>query len=240
MSASSSVNLVPLARLQADQRLSRRNVWIVVVLTGAACCAAGWTVQHVANKSLARLTHRVNLLNAQRSDVQRRLVDAEKRRAELLDRLRTLVAARRPQPWPERLLRLTREAPEGVFLTSITAESTAALRTPIATPHASAGPQGGAFAAAALGGAVAPTAGWKSATSADANPAAPDPPVELQSVQLRGYAASHGALLQFLNTLQRLPGWRQVDLVQATQAQFGAAGQVIAFEFDCRAAEESP
>jgi hypothetical protein len=54
---------------------------------------------------------------------------------------------------------------------------------------------------------------------------------EFQTVRLLGYALDHGALLQFLNTLQGLPGWRHVELVRAAQEPF-RTGQAVMFELD--------
>ena len=62
-------------------------------------------------------------------------------------------------------------------------------------------------------------------------PRTSSPTPEFQTVRLLGYALDHGALLQFLNALQGLPGWRHVELVRAAQEPF-RTGQAVMFELD--------
>jgi hypothetical protein len=220
-----SVNLVPTARLHAHARTRRRNRWLAACASLAVLVAIGWSVQHAAQAALARLAEDVSALELQRSEVQRRLVSADAQRTHLLQRLEIVSAARRPQPWAGRLVRLTREAPEGVFLTSL--DITATDGDNPATRNA------------------APPRPAPVATGRETGKPAGTPPTDTagkppsQAVRVLGYALDHAALLQFVNTLQRLPGWQQVELVRATQDPL-RGGQAIAFELDCRALEEDP
>lgn len=205
---SCSVNLVPKARLHARIRARRRLVWIGSCSALAMLLATAWGAERTASGALTRLSESVGIVEVQRTEVQRRLVLAAARRTQLLEQLQSLTAARRPQPWARRLVTLTREAPDGVFLTTIQ---------------------------------IGAPAGEGSRAPNNANPAAPgatrkEPPTggataEYQTVRLLGYALDHGALLQFLNTVQGLPGWRHVELVRAAQEPF-RTGQAVMFELD--------
>jgi|GEM_PF-569192 len=73
--------------------------------------------------------------------------------------------------------------------------------------------------------------------AAERRPLAADPVGTARQVRLRGYATDHAALIQLLNTLQTLPGWKQVDLVRATVEPF-RSGSAVAFELSCLAVED--
>jgi len=214
-----SVNLVPTARLHVHARTRRRNRWLATCVSLAALVGIGWSVQRAARVALTHLADEVRTLELQRTEVQRRLTGADAQRTQLLQRLEVVSAARHPQPWAGRLVRLTREAPEGVFLTTF--EITAS-DAPVSGARTVAPPP-----------APATTDATKS-TSTASDPAAK---AATQAVRILGYALDHAALLQFVNTLQRLPGWQQVELVRATQDPL-RGGQAIAFELDCRTLEE--
>ncbi|MEW6251955.1 MAG: PilN domain-containing protein [Planctomycetota bacterium] len=218
---SCSVNLVPLARIEARARARRRSIWLVVCGVSALLASAGWGVQRAAEGALARLASHVNTLEAQRAEVRRRLVADGARRAQMLERLHTVAAARRPQLWVGRLARLTREAPEGIFLTALSA--TAGASAPPSGPPVMAPPHAG------------PAAEGRNAAAPGAAARAPEP--ERHTVQIRGHAVDNAALLQFLNTLQKLPGWEKVELVQAAAEKFGGR-PAVGFEFRCRTVEE--
>jgi hypothetical protein len=192
------------------------------VLFRSLLSVTGWGLQFAAASALQRLTDEVNELDVQRSEVQRRLVAAGGRRGGLADQLRILAQTRRPQPWAERLLILTREAPEGVFLTAIELSTRDGESTP-------------AKEAVGTARAVAPPAGG----AVKAGPPTPQPWAEAQTVRLRGMAVDHGALLQFLNTLQGLGDWKHVELVRATQAVY-RTGSAVAFELACEIEETAP
>jgi hypothetical protein len=89
-------------------------------LAAGLLIAAGWSVQRAAAAVVARLSYEVAALEVQRTEAQRRLVNAGAQRSQLLARLQTVASARRPQPWAQRLTALTREAPQGIFLTAVT------------------------------------------------------------------------------------------------------------------------
>lgn len=217
---SCSVNLVPVARLQARARLRRRASWVVACGIGVTGCASGWGLLYAARASVARAVASVHGIEVQCADVQRRIVAAGAQRDRLIERVNTLAAARRAQPWPARLVTLARETPDGVFLTGIQVEPIAAA-VPTNMPEP---PR------------AAPSAAKSPTPQADPVPSAP---VELRSVRLLGYAIDHAALLQFHNVVQRLPGLQQVELVRAVQEPFGAT-QAVAFEMDCRTREDTP
>jgi hypothetical protein len=203
---SCSVNLVPKARLHARIRARRRLAWIGSCSVLAMLLSTAWGAERTASGALTRLAESVGVVEVQRTEVQRRLVLATARRTRLLEQLQSLTAARRPQPWARRLVTLTREAPDGVFLTTIQ----------IGAP-ASEGDRAPAGASPA-----APSPARKEPPASSTTP-------EYQTVRLLGYALDHGALLQFLNTLQGLPGWRHVELVRAAQEPF-RTGQAVMFE----------
>ena len=205
---SCSVNLVPKARLHARIRARRRLAWIGSCSALAMLLATAWGAERTASGALTRLSESVGIVEVQRTEVQRRLVLATARRTRLLEQLQSLAAARRPQPWARRLVTLTREAPEGVFLTMIQISAPAS--------EVSRAPTGGSPAAP---------------SPARTEPRTSSPTPEFQTVRLLGYALDHGALLQFLNALQGLPGWRHVELVRAAQEPF-RTGQAVMFELD--------
>ena len=211
------VNLVPATRRHAQACVRRRVAWVGSCALLAALLALTWGAQRIAASAVVQLGNEVAALDAQRAEFTRRMAATNARRAQLLGRLQTVAAARRPQAWPRRLVTLAREAPEGVFLTGIT----------IATPVRDPGP--------------APVQNREARPVAAGRPPAQRAVAggEMQSVRLLGYALDHGALLQFLATLQRLPGWRQVELIRATQEPYRGA-LAVAFELEGRTQEERP
>jgi type IV pilus assembly protein PilM len=217
----SGCNLVPIARLRDRARIRRRAAWLGACLAAGLLIAAGWSVQRAAAAVVARLSREVAALEIQRTEAQRRLVNAGAQRSQLLARLQTVASARRPQPWAQRLTALTREAPQGIFLTAVTIaegdQCFAAGKPFPGIPTATGSP--------AASGTTGPEVG----------PAAPG----RQSVRLLGYALDHGALIQLLNTLQNLPGWQQVELVRATAEPF-RRGSAVAFELACQTQEDRP
>lgn len=129
MGVGCSVNLVPASRLNALRRARRRSYWIGACTTSVLLVFAGWLTHQGAVTSLNHISARVYGLEVQRSDSQRRLVAASARRDELLQQLRIVAAARRPQPWAHRLVALTRAAPEGLFLTELRVATVSNQRT---------------------------------------------------------------------------------------------------------------
>ena len=218
-----SVNLVPVARLQARIRTQRRTGWMGAGVTAAALLAIGWGSQHAATSAVRRLTNDVTALDVQRSETQRALLAANGRRTQLLGKLQTVTAAKRPQPWAQRLVTLTREAPPGVFLTAVN----------ISAPDVEKSPAPAARPASVAGQPKEDAASPRPPpTQGGASP-------EVRAVRLLGYAIDHPTLLQFLNTLQGLPGWRHVELIRASQEPY-RGGLAIGFELDCRTEEDRP
>lgn len=185
-----SVNLVPTQRLHARARSRRRRTWFGVWTGIGVVIVAGWAVQGIAGTALRHLSADVRKQTAQRTAAQRQLMTASAQRAELLEQLETLAAARRAQPWPARLTVLAREAPDGVFLTGIRVGMEEVARD------------------AGRAGRQPP------------QPAANEIESVTQPVRLAGYALDHAALLQLVNTLQAQTGWQQVELVRATREPF--------------------
>jgi len=210
-----SVNLLPAVHLHARARARRRAGWVTLCAACGALVAGGWVVQHLAGRALARLASRAGELDARTAEVQRRLVAAHTERGELLARLETVAQARRPQPWPPRLLQLTQTAPEGVFFTHFSATSTDAH-----TPN--------------------PGVPARAVPSPQAGSTGPGERAPLvQAVRIMGYAVDHAALIQLLNTLQNQRDWQQVELVRATLEPYQSR-LAVAFEFDCRTQEGVP
>lgn len=209
-----SVNLVPTAWVEARARAGRRTAWLSVVAGAAIVVGAGWGLHRTATAALDRLGGELRGLETHRADAQRRLIAASAERTRLLERLRAVCAARRPQPWAHRLAALMRETPEGVFLTALT------VNAPGAAP-----------AAAARGPAR------RAAAAPRPEPAAARAAPGAQDVRLLGYALDHGALIQLLNTLQGRPGWQQVELVRATLEPL-RGGSAVAFEVACVVQED--
>jgi len=118
-----AVNLVPAARLDSRMRMRRRRTWLAVCAALGTLLASAWSLRYMSQRQLVRLAGDVAALEAQRDDVQRRLVAMDARRQQILAELRGVALARRPQPWPQRLLELTRQAPEGVVLTTLRMET---------------------------------------------------------------------------------------------------------------------
>lgn len=206
-----SINLVPLVRLQAQARIRRRMGWIAACTTLGVVLLAGWGIQRAAAGAVAHLTTDVGALQVQRTEIQRRLLAATSQRTRLLDQLKTIAAARHSQPWPRRLVTLTHVVPEGVFLTNID------VSTPDSNPGAPS---------------ITPAA-----RTTGAPPGPPPPPKPaVQVVHVRGYAANHEALVELLNTLQKLPDWTHVELVRAN-LEPRRDSSVVAFELDCRTVE---
>lgn len=216
---SCSVNLVPPARAQARERLRRRRAWLGVAAAGVLALGAGMAMQHVAGAGLVRLSRRVDALEAEHSDVQRRLLTADGRRTALLQKLEVMAEARRPQPWARRLAELARAAPEGVYLREMRLAA-ADLENGAAT---AAGLASAATRAPAVAGAGQPV------------PVTPPAPGHTE-VRLLGYALDHAALLRLLNVLQDFPDFQQVELVRATLEPHGG-GVAVAFELACRTRE---
>lgn len=211
-----SVNLVPTARMHARDRARRRTGWITACAALTVLVAAGWTTHVTAAGASNRLSDEVVALEQQQAQIHQRLASAGTRRTELVNQLEALGAARCPQPWARRLLDLTREAPEGVVLTTLE------ITTPDAAPAA---PGRGRTPPGAAAQAEEPSADERVART--------------QTVKLLGHVLDHGALIQFLNTLQGLPGWTQVELVRAVQQPY-RGGFAVAFELDCRTQEAVP
>ncbi len=220
-----SVNLVPTARMHARARARRRTGWITACAALTVLVAAGWSTHITAAGALGRLSDEVAALEQQQAQVHQRLAATGARRTALLAQLQALGAARCPQPWPRRLLMLTREAPAGVVLTALE------MITP--DPAQASTGRGRARPGAARNHRLEAGA-TKTEEQHPANQAA-----RTQAVKLLGYALDHGALIQFLNTLQGLPGWTQVELVRAVQQPYHS-GFVVAFELDCRTQEDQP
>ncbi len=214
-----SVNLVPVAQVYARSRARRRTIWLAVCGLASLALAGGWILQLASATALRHLQEAIAVTEVQRSDIQRRVVAANGRRAQLLAQLQTLAQGRRSQPWPQRLLTLTRDAPAGVFLTALDVSTQEQVGP--APPR-----DAGATAAPAPG-------------PAREGAAPPKTTVEQQIVRLRGYAIDHGALIQFLNALQGAGQWQNVELVRANQEPF-RRGMAVGFEFECRAAEPTP
>jgi hypothetical protein len=213
---SCSVNLVPLVRLQAQARNRRRLAWVGTCTALGLLLTAGWGIQRAAAGAVSQLSTTVGALQIQRTEVQRRLLSATAQRTRLLDELKTVAAARRPQPWPRRFVTLSRIAPEGVFLTNID----------ISTPDA---------------GPAVPVSAPPAKTGAAPSSPLPASPAKrpLQVVHLRGYAVNHDALVELLNALQKLPDWPHVELVRAN-LEPRRDGTAVAFELDCRTVEGEP
>lgn len=207
-----SVNLVPLVRLQDQGRIRRRTRWLGIGALLVLLLIAGWGVQRMALGAVNRLTTAVGALQVQRTEIQRRLLAAAAQRTRLLEQLKAIATARHPQPWPRRLVTLTRVVPEGVFLTSVDVSTPEGAGVAVSTP--------------------APRTG-----SPPPGPA-PAPPLNArpQVVHLRGYAVNHDALVELLNAVQKLPDWTHVELVRAN-LEPRRDGNAVAFELDCRAAE---
>lgn len=216
---SCSINLIPVARLHFRARARRRTAWFgvwTVLGVGAVC---GWTLQHAATGAVARLAGQVDALEVQRTELQRRMSAAALQRTQLIKQLETIAAARRPQPWARRLVTLTQVAPEGVFLTSLN----------VATPGGDPSP-----------GAAAVSQGSGARAQSPAALLRQEPRLSrAQVVHVLGYAVDHAALIQFVNALQKLPDWQQVELVRATLEPY-RAGSAVSFELDCRTQEERP
>jgi hypothetical protein len=210
-----SVNLVPLAHRHARASARRRIGWLIAGAVLGVVALAGWGGRYLAGRALNGLRAQVTDLETQQTVIRNRLAVAETRRDAVYTQLRSIAAARRPQPWAHRLVALTNAAPEGVFLTQFS----------LLTPKQNSGVR-------------RPT--WQAA--ADAEEAAPaetrEEPLE-QQVRLTGYAGDHGALIQLLNRIQQFPDWRQVELVHAASQPYGN-GMAVAFELDCRTREEQP
>jgi Tfp pilus assembly protein PilN len=206
-----SVNLVPAARAEAHTLASRRRTWISVCVAGALLVALGWTAQSVTRGALMRLKSQADAVDARRALVQSRILAADEQRGQLLARVKLIAAARRRQPWPARLIGLTRSAPEGVFLTQLSVSSKPGERPE--PPAAAARP-----------------------ASAGRDTPLRMPAVPAHVVRLQGLALDHTALIQLLNALQSSPYWQHVELVRATSEPY-AGRTVVAFEFECRSAE---
>jgi hypothetical protein len=114
-----SVNLVPTARRQARVRLARRNAWFTAGGAALLVASLAWLLQQTAAGAYGRLREDCQALEVQRADVDRLLVMAGAERDRLFDELRTVSGARRPQPWPSRLLKLTESTPKDVFFTAL-------------------------------------------------------------------------------------------------------------------------
>jgi Tfp pilus assembly PilM family ATPase len=221
-----SPNLVPVIRLHTRRRARRGRAWLGVCTGISMLLATGWAAERTAATALGRLTDTVSALEVQRTEVQCRLVLADRQRGQLIEQLQTVVRARRPQSWPRRLVALAREAPAGVFLTGLHVDPPAASEKGVGSLLAPSGPEG-ASQKTRPGGAT------------PLSPETPAPPAETRTVRLVGYALDHGVLLQFLHALQDSPDWRRVELIRATQEAY-QSGLLVAFEMGCWTQEERP
>lgn len=209
---SAGVNLIPPARLHAWRRAVRRRRWIVICGALAGLLVVGVSLRWKAGGMVDDTSRHILVLQERRAEIERKLISANTEHGKLLERLRLIAAARRPQRWPQWLLQLNQEAPTGIVLAALDVSPAVAPRPP------------------------------RSATRASARQ---DPVVvqeiakREQIVQLRGLATDHAELLQFLNVLQRIPGWQQVELVRAALEPYGR-GMAISFELACRTMEELP
>jgi len=209
---SCSVNLIPDTLARARLRGQRRKIWIGICSAAAVLLFIGWSVERAAAVSLRKTSESLSALEAQHAEVNQALAAVDAECAALLEQLQTVATARRPQPWPGRLVAMSGTAPGGVFLTRIRVS---------APDESRASPRGVSF------------------ISADATSDEDDArPVASQAVQLFGYAADHEVLIQWLNAVQELPGWQEVELVRATLEPYGH-GLAVAFELDCETVEGS-
>lgn len=216
--AIAAVNLVPVGRFQAHARRRRQSAWVVACTVAGVLAAAGWGIQRTLSGMLVGLARKVDHVELQCTEAQRQLIAGAARRSQLLAQLNTIATARRPQTWAQRLVDLTSDAPDGVFLTAIQIGSTDVSSAPApanSPPRVTASPPPG-----------------KSAPPPTAEDSA-------QRVRLTGYATDHAALIQLLNTLQNEPGWRQVELVRATSEPL-RSGFAVAFELACLTREDQP
>jgi Tfp pilus assembly protein PilN len=208
---SCSVNLVPHAQFERRTLHRRRRTWLATGAALSLLIGVGAVLRAVAAQSLAQRVTRVAALDAQATEVQRRLTLAAADRAKLLARLEAAGDARRPQPWPQRLSALTAVTPATVCLSSIQ----------ILTPASHEAPD-------------KPAAG-KAPTTNRSVPASPAPGVQL--VRVTGIAQDHVALAQAVEGIKRLPGWEKVDLVRATAEPY-RSGVAVAFELACETRED--
>lgn len=207
------VNFVPHERRHASRRRRRLSAWVVACASLAALGLIAWTVEQTVRYAFARTADELETLAAQRSEVERRIAEAESRRAELLARLATVSTVERPQPWPKRLVDLTRLAPADVVLTSLNVSSVEA-------------------SASREAGAARPAAG----TAASKAGAGESPP---QSLRIVGYAADHSALLRFVDALSLLDGAAGARLVRAQRDDARGHG-AVSFEVLCSIEAVSP
>jgi Tfp pilus assembly protein PilN len=206
-----SVNLVPVAWHHARTRARRKSHWLVAGGAALLLVGLGWGTHHAASLALGQLADEVEGLTVQRAEAQRRLATLAEQRDGLVERLQTLAEARRPQMWSRRLVELTQNIPDRVFLTTLTLTSLG-------------DPSGGVRRTRLQIPALA---------SGSTNSIAQGE----QAVQLLGHALDLPSLIQFLKTLQSLPGWRSVELIRATQQPVRDA-TAVSFELDCRTSEE--
>jgi hypothetical protein len=134
---STSVNLVPQTRLVRLARGRHARRWAWVCGLWALVVATAWAAQFAADRALTGLAQGTRDIDARRAEIETRLTDAVARRAALFDQVQSASQARRPQPWPRRLVALAEAASDGVFLTHVaiaTPESN--TRTVTLTPAA--------------------------------------------------------------------------------------------------------
>ncbi len=218
---SCSVNLIPVERLHAQVRDRRRAAWLAACAIIGVLVGAGWIIERAGANALARLSGTVSALQVQRGGIRERLAAGQARRTELLARLQKVAAARQPQTWAARLTAMTGKAPEGVFLTGLNVSE-------IVSTEKGNAPQS-----------PRPAATPAAPGAATAKPQSSESTAPAYTVRLLGYAIDHAALIQFINTLQSLPGWRRVELVRATLEPY-RGGVAVAFELEGQTQEGTP
>ena len=216
---SCAVNLLPDSCHNARRRAVRRNAWTAVVTAAGALLVCAWLVTHATDHALARLDGELGGVRARQSQLDRQLTLATITRNDLARRARALLALRQEQAVPGQLLALSSRAPGGVLFTEIRGETVVDAER---------------FSRYRPGAPPAPSAERCGKGRHEESPSL--------LVDMCGYAIDHDELTRLIDVLQSAAGgprWEQVELLRAAREPY-RGGEALAFQLECRQAEDAP
>jgi len=191
---------------------------LALTLALGAFVVSVWSLSGTAGGAVSRAAQRLQDAQENQQALTQALADSNAKRTLLIEQVRLLAQLHHEQPWAHRLADLTAEAPLGILLTRVTADS------------ASAGGAG-------IPGGRGPAAERKRSDTADGAVARQRTDShDALVIRLSGIAVDHDELQRFIEMLQRSDAWGRVELGRAARQPF-ASGFAVAFEIQCAIGE---
>ncbi|MCC6357437.1 MAG: PilN domain-containing protein [Phycisphaerales bacterium] len=203
----SSINLLPQQCRDVRRRTRRRLGWCCACAVTAAGMCLAYAWAIAADDTRDRLAATLATAQARQADAERAHTLVIRQRNGYLDSARRLLAVHSTLRLPERLEAIVDSLPDGVYLTDLRA-------TAIAEPPPAA-----------------------TVPAASTQPAAPAPrPPAMMRLELHGVAPDHQTLRSFIDHVERLESFENVELMQATRETRDGVS-AVRFRVDCRQVE---